>query len=159
LNLVALAWAVAGCTTQHAQHARPVPNATVSPDVNHVATHLVEAPPSSARPAPSRAPAIAIPHRVPDAPPEIVAIDFSSTSVTSGETLWGKVLTSSNVASVEVRVATYAIGMRKIGVGRFALSYRLGYVPFFARGEYSMRIIARNTRGDAVDRTLPLTIR
>jgi hypothetical protein len=72
--------------------------------------------------------------------------------------LWGKVLTSSNVASVEVRVASFGVGLKKIGVGRFTLAYRLGYVPFFARGTYSMHIIARNTRGDAVDRTLPLTI-
>jgi hypothetical protein len=72
--------------------------------------------------------------------------------------LWGKVLTSSNVASVEVRVATYGVGLKKVGVGRFLLAYRLGYVPFFVRGTYPMHIIARNTRGDAVDRTLSLTV-
>jgi len=95
----------------------------------------------------------------PGAPPQIVAVDLNSTSVSSGGTLWGKVLTSSNVASVEVRVATYGVGLKKIGVGRFALAYRLGYLPFFVRGTYPMQIIARNTRGDAVEQTLPLTVR
>ncbi len=79
--------------------------------------------------------------------------------MSSGSTLWGKVLTSSNVASVEVRVATYGLGLKKIGVGRFALRYQLGDIPFFVRGTFPMRIIARNTRGDAVERTLPLTVR
>lgn len=102
---------------------------------------------------------IAVPVRRPDAPPQIVAVDVNSTLVSSGSTLWGKVLTSSNVASVEVRVATYGIGLKKIGVGRFALRYQLGYIPFFVRGTFPMRIIARNTRGDAVERTLPLTVR
>ena len=140
----------------HAQNVRPAPSATV------LTVRRLE-PLANARPVPSNhpkpAPTIAIPRRSPDAPPEIVAIDVSSTSISSGDTLWGKVLTSSNVASVEVRIATYGIGLKKIGVGRFALAYRLAYVPFFVRGTYPMHFIARNTRGDAVDRTLPLTIR
>jgi hypothetical protein len=96
--------------------------------------------------------------REPDAPPQIYAVQVNTTNVGSGDTLWGKVLTSSNVASVEVRVATYGFGLQKVGVGRFALSYRLGSIPFFAHGTYPMRIIARNTRGDTAERTLSLTI-
>ncbi|HVA32968.1 MAG TPA: hypothetical protein VNG31_02395 [Candidatus Baltobacteraceae bacterium] len=121
-------------------------------------------PSPSARPSPvgsprKRAAIVGVPQRAPDAPPEIVAVHLSSTTVRSDETLSGTVLTSSNVASVEVRVATYSIGLPKVGVGRFALAYRLGNIPFFVRGTYPMTIVARNTRGDAVHRTLPLTIR
>jgi hypothetical protein len=100
-----------------------------------------------------------VPRLKPNAPPEIVAIHLSSTSVSSGDTLFGKVLTSSNVASVEVRVATYAFTLQKVGVGRFAMTYRVGNIPFFVHGTFPMKIIARNTRGDAVERSLPLTVR
>lgn len=85
-------------------------------------------------------------------------MQVNTTSIGSGDTLWGKVLTSSNVASVEVRVATYGVGLQKVGVGRFTLAYRLGSIPFFVHGTYPMRIIARNTRGDVAERDLPLTI-
>jgi hypothetical protein len=155
INLIVLA-CLCGCTAQHAQN--PKPAATLQ-RVEKVAIAKAAAGVRPARlPSPKPQPTIAIPRRAPDAPPEIVAVDVNSTSVHSGGVLWGKVLTSSNVASVEVRVATYGIGLKKIGVGRFALTYRLGYIPFFVRGTYPMHIIARNTRGDAVDRTLPLTI-
>ena len=76
----------------------------------------------------------------------------------SGDTIVGSVLASPNVASVEVRVATYGITMTKVGAGRFELSYKLGNIPFFLHGTYDMQIVARNTRGDTVTRTLPLTI-
>ena len=68
-------------------------------------------------------------------------------------------LTSSNVASVEVRVATYGMTLDKVGVGRFSLAYTLGNLPFFVHGTYVMRIIARNTHGDSAQQTLPITIR
>jgi hypothetical protein len=57
-----------------------------------------------------------------------------------------------------VRVANIGVGLNKVGVGRFTLAYRLGTIPIFAHGTYPMHIIARNTRGDKVERTLPLTI-
>ncbi len=96
--------------------------------------------------------------REPDAPPQIVDVEMNTDDVGSGDTLWGKVLTSSNVASVEVRVGNIGVGLNKVGVGRFTLAYRVGSIPFFVRGTYPMRIIARNSRGDKVEQTLPLTV-
>jgi hypothetical protein len=32
-------------------------------------------------------------------------------------------------------------------------------VPWFVRGNFSMQVIARNPRGDAVTRVVPLTVR
>jgi hypothetical protein len=78
--------------------------------------------------------------------------------VRPGQHISGRVLTTSNVASVELRVATYGVVMRKTGVGTFSFDYVLGNLPFFLRGTYSMRIIARNTGGVTSERTLPLTI-
>lgn len=95
----------------------------------------------------------------PNAAPRILDVEVSSTTVTSGDVISGTVLTSSNVASVEVRVATYGVSLRKTGVGRFAMSYKIGDIPFFVKGTYPMRVIARNSRGDAVEQTLDLTLR
>jgi len=96
--------------------------------------------------------------RAPEAPPQIVDVEMNTNDVGSGDTLWGKVLTSSNVASVEVRVGNIGIGLNKVGVGRFMLAYRLGSIPLFVHGTYPMHIIARNSRGEKTERTLPLTI-
>ena len=70
----------------------------------------------------------------------------------------GHVTTSSNVASVEVRIATYSIVMQKTGVGAFAIDYSVADVPFFLRGTYTMHVIARNTAGARDERAIPLTI-
>jgi hypothetical protein len=105
---------------------------------------------AAASPTPSPAPT--------DAPPQILAVHINSTNVQSGDTIVGSVFATPNVASVEVRVATYGMTMKKVGVGRFVMSYTVGNIPFFLHGTYDMRVIARNTRGDAVTRTLPLTI-
>ncbi len=76
-----------------------------------------------------------------------------------GQTISGTVLTSSNVASVEVRIATYRIAMQKVGVGRFSMAYTVPNVPFFFRGNYTMQVIARNSAGDQASRGIPITIR
>jgi hypothetical protein len=103
--------------------------------------------------------ATTVPRRPPSAPPQIVAVRINSTTLQAGQRLVGYVTTSSNVASVEVRVAMFGIGLNRIGVGRFALVYTFAGVPWFLRGTYTMEIIARNARGDAVEETLPLTVR
>lgn len=127
----------------------PAPSPTPSPAATASA---------SPAPSPSTHKHVVVPMRPPNAPPQIVDVEINSTNVGSGDTLWGKVLTSSNVASVEVRVANVGVGLNKVGVGRFTLAYRLGSIPFFVHGTYPMHIIARNSRGDKAERTLPLTI-
>jgi len=128
-------------------------------------TQVPSAPPTPAPTAtPSSSPTpvarkhVVVPMRAPEAPPQIVDVEMNTNDVGSGDTLWGKVLTSSNVASVEVRVGNIGIGLNKVGVGRFMLAYRLGSIPLFVHGTYPMHIIARNSRGEKTERTLPLTI-
>ncbi len=75
-----------------------------------------------------------------------------------GQRVTGHVTTTSNVASVEVRIATYSIVMQKTGVGTFTIDYSVANVPFFFRGTYAMHVIARNTAGDRDERTVELTI-
>ena len=83
---------------------------------------------------------------------------LSKQTVHGGETISGTVETTSNVASVEARIATFSISVPKIGVGRFALNYVVPNVPFFWHGTYPMTLIARNTAGKAVQRVIPITV-
>lgn len=94
-----------------------------------------------------------------DAAPEILAVAVSETTVQPGDRVSGSVLTSSNVASVEARVGGYAVTLSKVGVGRFALTYTVGPLPWFVRGNFTMQVIARNTRGAVARRAIPLTVR
>lgn len=94
----------------------------------------------------------------PDAAPQILDYRLSPTSVRSGGTISGFVRTSSNVASVEVRIGGFGTNMTKVGVDRFTVAYRIPYLPGFMRRTYTLEIIARNTRGDAVTRYVPLKI-
>jgi hypothetical protein len=79
--------------------------------------------------------------------------------VSSGDRVSGTVLTSSNVASVEVRIGGYGVTLNKVGVGRFSLAYTVGNLPFFVHGTFQMQVIARNARGDAARTSLPIEVR
>lgn len=93
------------------------------------------------------------------AAPQIISLSISTPVVHSGETVSGKVETSTNVASVEARIGGYSSNLRKTGAGRFSLDYRVPYVPFFMKRTYTVLLIARNTRGDAVSTSFPITVR
>lgn len=122
------------------------------------------APTAQATPVPlvTLAPSAAIPgvvHEPADAPPRILALSLSTPVARGGEVVSGYVEASSNVASVEARIAGYSMTMRKIGVGKFVMSYRVPHLPFFLHKTYAIEVIARNTRGDAVSSSVPITIR
>jgi hypothetical protein len=84
---------------------------------------------------------------------------MSETTVQPGDRVSASVVTSSNVASVEARIGGYAVNLAKVGVGRFALTYAVGPLPWFFHGNFTMRVIARNPRGEVATRTIPLTVR
>jgi hypothetical protein len=100
-----------------------------------------------------------VPNLPPDAAPEILSVAISRHAVQPGDRVTGNVLTSSNVASVEARIGGYAVTLDKVGVGRFTFTYTVGPLPWFIHGNYTMQVIARNTRGDAARRSIPLTVR
>lgn len=95
----------------------------------------------------------------PDAPPRIMLCQVSSTTPRAGDTLSSLVLTSSNVASVEMRVGTYGLPLNKTGVGRFEGSYSVPTLPLFAPHRFTLRVIARNTAGVATEQGVELQIR
>jgi hypothetical protein len=101
---------------------------------------------------------VAIPRLPANAAPQILSVAVSETTVHSGDTVSGTVLTTSNVASVEVRIASFGQGLEKTGVGRFHLTYPVN-LPIFVRGTFEMRVIARNTSGESTETTIPITVR
>jgi hypothetical protein len=100
-----------------------------------------------------------VPRLAPQAAPQILGVAVSETTVQPGDRVFGRVVTTSNVASVEARIGGYAVSLVKTGVGRFELRYTVGPLPWFIHGNFTMQVIARNTRGDAVTRAIPLTVR
>lgn len=100
------------------------------------------------------------PVRAPDAAPQIFEVQLPSAVVHPGQSVVGNVVTSTNVATVEVRVARYSVAMLKVGEGRFTLTMTVPHLPFFLRWRtYTVAVIAHNARGDAVEQTLPITVR
>jgi zona occludens toxin (predicted ATPase) len=134
----------------------PSPSATSAPSVTPWATSPAAAPKHvSALPSPAKK----VEKLPPGAAPQILGVDVSETTVAPGDRVLGRVMTSSNVASVEARIGGYAVSLEKVGVGRFELAYKVGPLPWFVHGNFTMQVTARNTRGDSVTRAIPLTVR
>ena len=123
------------------------PPAAASPSAGAAAT---------AAPQPAAKQVLVLP---PDAAPRILAVAVSRTTVESGDRVSGNVVTSSNVASVEARIGGYAVRLAKVGVGRFALNYTVGPLPWFVHGNFMMNVIAKNARGEVATRAIPFTVR
>lgn len=93
------------------------------------------------------------------APPLIESIWFNSLDVKRGGTWEGRIDTSTNVASVEVRNNLFSINARRSNFGRFAFKVDVFDVPpIFIRG-YDLRVIARNSAGQETEEDLPFAIR
>ncbi|MGA2760884.1 MAG: hypothetical protein ABSF08_11250 [Candidatus Cybelea sp.] len=111
----------------------------------------------SQTPSPAPTPTIAI--LPPDAAPLILWFSLSSTTPKAGDTLSVTVLTSSNVASVELRVGGYGFTLPKTDVGHFEGAYQVPQLPFFMSHNLVMQIIARNTAGVAATSNAQIQIR
>lgn len=168
-QVVAVASAAPTATPSPAASPTPTPVAAKASPLPSVAPKAIApAPLASVAPtvAPSAAPVTAasaaaadVPNMAADAPPQIVNVAVSKTTVRGGDTVSGEVVTSTNVASVELRIAGFSMSMPKTKPGHFALSYQVPNVPFFFHKTYDMNVIARNTRGDAASTSVPITIR
>lgn len=96
---------------------------------------------------------------VPDAPPRILAVWMNETTIRVGRVWKGRIVTSTNVASVELRTESFSFVADRLRFGIFNFSQSvLDVIPQYRR-TYLLRIIARNTRGDAAERLVPIVIR
>lgn len=114
-------------------------------------------PPAIAAPTPTPLPTpLVLP---PDAAPVIVAYALSTTVLYAGENVTGNVVTSTNVASVELRIEPYSLNLPRTDYGQFAIALQVPSIPWMVRrGAYTLRLIARNARGDATELDVPVTL-
>lgn len=102
---------------------------------------------------------IVVEQRAPQAQPAILGITLRSYEVHAGDVVHAAVTTSSNVASVEARVASYGFALSRVGVGRFAFVYRVPSLPFFLHRSWPVEVIARNATGVATVRSFMIAYR
>ncbi|HVA37675.1 MAG TPA: hypothetical protein VNJ51_08680 [Candidatus Dormibacteraeota bacterium] len=94
----------------------------------------------------------------PTDPPKIFSVEISDDTPGSGETVSGKVVTTTNVAAVTARIATFSIGLDRKDYGVFTLTYTVPHLPFFLKGGYTMVVTAITPDGRTVSTDLPITV-
>jgi hypothetical protein len=93
------------------------------------------------------------------AAPHLRMMQFSSLVARRGERWSGRFVTSTNVASVEVRTNLFSIDVPRTEPGRFAFTLDVLDVPPIFIRSYRLRVIARNSAGIELERDLPFEIR
>ena len=93
------------------------------------------------------------------APPRILAMRFSADDVRRGQSWSGSIVTTTNVASLEVRTNLFSLNVPRRDFGRFAFWLHVFDVPPIFVRAYRVRVIARNSAGDAAEEDIPLRIR
>jgi hypothetical protein len=96
----------------------------------------------------------------PEAPPQILAVKLSDPVFHSGELITGTIITSTNVAAVEIRFAGRALRIpRADAAGVWQMSYRMPHVPFFYRRTLTAQVVAMNTAGATASTPVTVSIR
>ncbi|HTU83570.1 MAG TPA: hypothetical protein VMF61_15685 [Candidatus Acidoferrales bacterium] len=95
----------------------------------------------------------------PGAAPRILALWMNETTIRSGSDWCGRIVTSTNVASVEIRTESFSFvaGRDRYGDFRFC-QHVLDMVPFYKRG-YVVSVIARNAAGGRDERLVRVRFR
>jgi len=83
----------------------------------------------------------------PEAPPRILRIWLSGTHLRQGTAIHGAIATTTNVASVEVRTATFSINTPRKAFGQFEFQLKVLMFPPLLKHTYPLLIIARNAAG------------
>ncbi len=95
----------------------------------------------------------------PGAPPQILALWMNETSIPSGTDWYGRAITSTNVASLEIRTESFSFVAQRIAFGDFRFrQHVLDMVPYYKR-PYTLHVIARNTAGDRDELLVPIAFR
>jgi hypothetical protein len=101
----------------------------------------------------------AAPFAKPNDPPRIVRVWFSTLTLRPGSWFDGTIVGSTNVASVEVRTASFSINSTQVAPGVYHFHMRVLELPPFSRRHwYELFIIARNTPGQEETEEAPLRV-
>ncbi len=71
----------------------------------------------------------------------------------------GRIVTSTNVASVEVRWPFFAFSVPRKAPGEFAFHFHALDLPVIYRRPYTIEIVARNTPGETTQRNVIIDFR
>jgi hypothetical protein len=125
-------------------------------------TPAAKAPEPAARPslAVGAQPALRLapPLAAPGDPPRIVSVWLSKTEFAPGERIAGRIVTTTNVASLEIRVEGYGRVIPRTDFGRFEGSVAVPKLPSFLRRAFTLQILARNAGGIAAKTTVPIRV-
>jgi hypothetical protein len=105
--------------------------------------------PAAWRPAPAN----------PGGDPTIVGARFSSLDVELGQDWDGDVVTSRDVASVELHTNLFDIALARTAPGRFHFLQHVIDDPAFIVRPYALEIVAKRERGDFVKLIVPFRLR
>jgi hypothetical protein len=95
----------------------------------------------------------------PDAPPRILKLWMNETSIVPGSQWFGRVATTTNTASLEIRTESFSFNATRVGFGQFVFAQHvLDIVPQYKRG-YTLSVIARNTAGARFVAQVPIELR
>lgn len=94
-----------------------------------------------------------------DAPPRIIAMEFSSLDLARPSQWSGVIITSTNVASVELKTNQFSISVPRETFGRFVFRLNVLDVPAEFVRTYALRVIARNAAGVESEEDVPLRLR
>jgi cytochrome oxidase Cu insertion factor (SCO1/SenC/PrrC family) len=95
----------------------------------------------------------------PNAAPRILALWMNETSIPSGSNWYGRAITSTNVASLEIRTESFSFVAERPTFGNFRFSqHMLDMVPYYKR-PYQLYVIARNAAGDRDEWLVPIEFR
>jgi hypothetical protein len=96
--------------------------------------------------------------QTPQAPPRILAFWMNETDLRPGKQWLGRIVTSTNVASVEIRTESFSFTADRHAFGEFAFAQDfLDIVPQYRR-RYVLHVIARNTAGASDELLVPIVI-
>jgi len=95
----------------------------------------------------------------PEAPPQILAVAINGPVFHSGDTFLARVITSTNVPAVELRVVGKVVRFDRIDFGIWQLSYKLPHIPRRYLRDYQAQIVAMNTVNVYVSRDITLSLR
>ena len=77
----------------------------------------------------------------------------------SGDVFYAKVITSTNVPAVELRVIGKVVRFTRLDFGIWELNYKLPHIPRRFLRDYAAQIVAMNTVNVFVTRDITLSLR
>lgn len=94
-----------------------------------------------------------------EAPPRILRIELSDASPRSNELLLGRVLTTTNVAVVYIRVSGYQSELVHQDAGVFSFVFNVPDIPFFMKHAIAVSLVAATTDGRSMTVPVPVRLR